>query len=113
MPSVKLNLPHGADDCGHTPNLDLSDEVKEERRRCLVTLLPLLKVLESAAPQPVQMLAGMTLDHILDLCPAHSTEEDTTRALAAIGIEEGNMEVIATRGLALSLNPLSPTRGSA
>jgi len=36
MPTVNLKLPHDADACDHTPNFDLSDEVKEERRRCIV-----------------------------------------------------------------------------
>jgi hypothetical protein len=109
MPSVKDEPP----DCGHTPDLDLSDEVKEERRRCIITLLPIMTAIQHGAPQSVQFLMGMTLSHLLDLCPAHSSDEDQDRALAAIGVDRPSLDTLQAGGAAFSLTPFSRTRGTA
>lgn len=113
MPIVNLKLPHDADTCGHTPDLDLSDEVQQERRRCIVALLPIMTAIEHGAPQPVQILMGLTLGRLLDLCPLHSSDEDQDRALASIGIERPTLDTLKTDGMSFSLTPFSRTRGTA
>jgi len=102
MPRRHPFFASAGEQCGHVPDLDLDEDVLCERRRCMLAIVPIMDAVERGAPPSVQVLMGLVIRQLLDLCPIHSTEEEYWEALAALGLSEGAMDTMKVNGLALA-----------